>query len=103
MALLASENRKKFAGTLFARNCNRTYIPEEKSMTRTPNCKLLFLAAVSVGLLLPVQRANAQDAATAGASASGSQAVIYDASKEITVSGAISKIETLSSGEFFGS
>jgi hypothetical protein len=50
-----------------------------------------------------VQRANAQDAATAGASASGSQAVIYDVSKEITVSGPISKIETLSSGEFFGS
>jgi hypothetical protein len=72
-------------------------------MNRTPICKLLFLAGVSLGLLFPVQRANAQDAATAGASTPSSQAVIYDASKEITIQGTISKIETLSSGAFFGS
>lgn len=71
-------------------------------MNRIPICKLLLVAAISMGFLLPVQCTNAQSAATATASAPNSQAVIYDASKETTIGGTISKIETLSSGEFFG-
>jgi hypothetical protein len=72
-------------------------------MSRISVCKLLFLAAASVCLLLPVPRANAQDASTAPASATSSQMVIYDVSKETTIQGTISTIETLRSGEFFGS